>query len=418
MSAQADSARTDADAAAGMLADLFGGVVRDPYPLYEGLRETGDGVHWSELLHGWVVTRYTDVRLLGSDHGTFSSDTFFDGPPGLHDPADAEHRRFVEINSREFMFSDPPRHTRLRSIFRHAFTPAAIAAWRPLVERTTAELLGRFGPGQEIEFMSALAADVPVAIIAALLGVPVDDRWKFREWSFALASTFDPLVQGERRDACIRKSLQLLDYLHDVLRARREKPEDDLVSLLARTTTADGGLLDDTELLAQIGLLLVAGNETTANLLGNGITLLLRNPEVAERWRGDPSVAPRAIEEILRCDPPLHMTMRKITQQVELGGRTLEPGTHVFPVIPAANRDPRQFDEPGKFDIDRADNRHLSFFHGIHFCVGAPLARLEGEVVFTALLTHFPGMTEGAEPPTRRTTNAVSRGWESRPVRL
>lgn len=340
MSAQADSARTDADAAAGMLAGLFGGEVRDPYPLYDGLRETGDGLHWSELLHGWVVTRYTDVRLLGSDHGTFSSDIFFEGPPGVHDPADAEHRRFVEINSREFMFSDPPRHTRLRSIFRHAFTPASIATWRPLVERTTAELLGRFEPGQEIEFMSALAADVPVGIICALLGVPVDDRWKFRDWSFALASTFDPLVQGERRDACIRKSLQLLDYLQDVLRARREKPEGDLVSLLAHTTTADGNLLDDAELLAQIALLLVAGNETTANLLGNGITLLLRNPDVAERWRGDPSVAPRAIEEILRCDPPLHMTGRKITQQVELGERTLEPGTYVFPVIGAANRDP------------------------------------------------------------------------------
>lgn len=418
MSAQTNSAQPGSDAVAGMIAELFGGAVRDPFPLYDSLRETGSGLHWAEPLQAWIATRYDDVRLLGSDHGTFSSDTFFDGPSGIHDPADAEHRRFVDINSREFMFSDPPRHTLLRSTFRHAFTPAAVASWRPLVERTTAELLDRFEPGQEIEFMSALAADVPVAIIGSLLGVPVDDRWKFRQWSFALASTFDPLVQGERRDACIRTSLQLLDYLHDVLRARREKPEDDLVSLLAHTTTQDGNLLDDAELVAQIGLLLVAGNETTSNLLGNGITLLLRNPEIAERWRIDPSIAHRAIEEILRLDPPLHLTMRKVAQQVEIGGRSLEPGTPVCPLVPAANHDPRQFKEPGKFDIDRVDNRHLSFFHGIHFCVGAPLARLEGDVVLSALLTRFPKMTEGAEPPVRRTTNAVSRGWERRPVRL
>jgi cytochrome P450 len=397
---------------------LLDGSVQDPFPVYDEIRELGDGVHWFGPMQAAVTTRYDDVRRIARDHDTFSSDTFWTTGAGMHDPADAEHRRFVGINSREFMFSDPPRHTQLRSIFRQAFTPAAIAAWRPLVERTTDELLERFQPGQEVEFVSELAVDVPVAIISAILGVPVQDRHQLREWSFSFASTFDPMVQGERRDHCIRQSLELLDYLATVVAERRRHPAEDLVSLLAGTRTADGELLDDPDLLAQLGLLFIAGNETTSNLLANAVRLLMDNPDTAARWRQAPAVRPRTIEEVLRCDPPLHITGRKTTRPLRLGGLDVEEGTQVITLIGAANRDPRRFDEPQRFDVDRPDNQHLAFFHGIHFCLGAPLARLEGEVFLTRLLARFPDLAPGADQRVRRISNASSRGWETLPVRL
>jgi len=400
------------------VAALLGGAVQDPFPLYNELRETGDGVHWSPALNSWLITRYADVRRVAHDHATFSSEIFFDAPPGMHDPGNELHRRFVEINSRELMFTDPPRHTRLRSAFRAAFTPSAVETWRPLVERVTDEVLDRHQAGDEVELMSAVAADVPVAVIAAMLGVPAEDRWEFREWSFAFASTFDPLVQGERRDTCITQSMQLLDYLAAVLAERRRRPADDLTSVLAAAHTEDGSLLADADLLAQLALLLVAGNETTANLIGNGVTLLLTHPQAQAELSSNSTLVPTAIEEMLRIDPPLHLTMRKATSPTSIGRQTIPAGALVITILGAANRDPREFDSAETFDIHRRDNRHLAFFHGIHFCVGAPLARLEGAVMFERLLQRFPGLAAGSVPPVRRTSNVISRGWESRPVRL
>jgi cytochrome P450 len=409
--------RTAADATA-LMTSLLDGSVSDPFPVYDEIRELDQGVHRYDPIQWVVATRYEDVRRIGTEHENFSSETFWTSPPGIHDPTNAEHRRFVEINSREFMFADPPRHTQLRSIFRHAFTPAAIARWRLLVEDTTDELLAQFHPGQEVEFVSELAVDVPVAIIGAILGVPVEDRHQLREWSFSFASTFDPMVQGEHRDRCIRESLELFDYLAAVVAERRRQPAHDLVSLMAETHSDDGELIDDSELLAQLGLLLIAGNETTSNLLANAVRLLIDNPATADRWRRDPSVRSRTIEEVLRCDPPLHLTARRTTRPLQLGGLDLDEGTSIVTLIGAANRDPRRFDDPTRFDIDRPNNQHLAFYHGIHFCVGAPLARLEGEIFLTRLLSRFPNLAAGSEGPVRRTTNAVSRGWERLAVRL
>jgi len=413
---QSDSL-TDSTAADLMLR-LLDGTVQDPFPIYDDLRELGDGLHWFAPMNMAVATRYDDVRRIATDHGTFSSDTFWTSPAGMHDPNDAEHRRFVGINSLEFMFADPPKHTQLRSTFRHAFTPAAIKTWRPLVERTTDELLDRFEPGQDVDFVTALAVDVPVAIIGAILGVPADDRKLLREWSFSMSSTFDPMVQGERRDHCIRHSLELLDYLAEIVAERRRHPTDDLVSLLVGTRTDDGELLDDPTLLAQLGLLLIAGNETTSNLLSNAVRLLMDHPQAADRWRQDPTSRTGTIEEVLRCDPPLHMTGRNTTKPLRLGEHDLEQGTMVITLVGAANRDPRRFEDPDRFDIDRTNNPHLAFFHGIHFCVGAPLARLEGEIFLTRFLSRFPELMPGSDHRVRRTANLVSRGWERLPVRL
>ena len=397
--------------------ELFGGVTQDPFPLYEELREQGDGIHLLELVSGYTVTRYSDVRLIGTDPATFSSDTF-DLSAGIHDPSDAEHLRFIEVSSQIFMFSDPPKHTRIRSALRHSFSPDVVERWRPVVERVTDELLARYTPGDEIDIMPGLAADVPVAVIAAILGVPQEKWPMFREWSFAYASTLDPLVQGDRRDAAIRTSLEMFDYLHELIQQRRAQTEDDLISHLTQTDTLRGDRLHDSELIAQIALLLIAGNETTTNLIGNGLSLLFEHPEAKSAIMADPSRLPAAIEEMLRLDPPLHFTGRKVTKDVTLGDHELAAGTNVLVCISSANRDPRAFANSSTFDINRSNNKHLAFFHGIHFCIGAPLARLEGNVIFEKLLCAYPDIGPGSEPAVRRTLNAISRGWEKRPVRL
>jgi hypothetical protein len=396
---------------------LFDGT-KDPYPLYDELRELGDGIHWVEQTKAYIVCRYADVRTAASDPSRYSSDLFWDSPQSRHDPSDPEQVRFVDIASRIFMRQDPPFHTRVRSSFRKIFTPQAMAGWRPLVERVTAELMASYRPGQELDIMPSFAAEVPVVVIATILGVPKEKHDKFRDWSIAFASTFDSMVTGDRRDRVIATSLELIDYLGELVDIRRAEPRDDLITRLITTETTEGDRLTDVESVAQLTLLLAAGNETTTNLIGSGLTLLLDHPEAKAHLIEDPSLIPGAIEEMLRCDPPLHLMMRKTTHEVELGDHMLPAGTLLMPSPPAANRDPRRFEDPTVFDIGRPDNQHLSFFHGIHFCLGAALARLEGAVVFEQLLKTFPGITFGSEPAQRRMGNSSVRGWETRPVRL
>lgn len=404
--------------AAELITQLFAGAP-DPYPIYAELQELGDGIHWSEIFQGYLVTRYVDVKKVASDPKLFSSDTFGISAAGWHDPENPEHVRYVEAASRLFMFADPPVHTRIRSTFRHAFTPAAITAWKPIVERVTEQLISKYPRGEEFDIMPGFAADVPVAVIAAILGVP-EEMWpRFRSWSYAYASTFDPMIQGAARETAIVTTLELFDYLAGLIKERQAEPREDLISHLVTTDTIDGDVLGDVELLAQLALLLVAGNETTTTLIGTGLTLLFDNPDIFARVQADPArELPQAIEEMLRLDAPLHWTMRLTTAEVELGERTIPQGSMVWVGIAAANLDGRQFENPTEFLLPRPDNKHLSFLHGIHFCVGAPLARLEAHVVFDYILRTFPDIRAGETPPRRRTTNSIIRGWETRPVVL
>jgi cytochrome P450 len=399
-----------------LLGELFGGVEQDPFPYYDELREIGDGIHEVTAMNGPLVTRYADAKRIASDPTTFSSDYFAISPPGIHDRTNPEHRRFVEISRRLFMFADPPWHTQVRSTLRQ--TPDAVRNWRSIVEDVTDETLARFSEGQEIDLMPQLAASVPVAVIARILGVPRDAWHSFRDWSFGYASTFDPMVQGERRDEAIRLSLELFDYLSELIDERSAHPADDLISHMITSDTFDGEKLHKQDLIAQVALLLVAGNETTTNLIGNGVTLLFDFPDAKQALSADPGLLPIAIEEMLRCDPPLHMAARRATTEVLLGEHVIAPETLLLVCLPAANRDPRAFEDASRFDIRRSDNKHLAFYHGIHYCVGAPLARLEGGIILDKLLKRFPAIREGSTPAVRRTLNIVSRGWETRPVTL
>lgn len=399
-----------------LLARLMGDEP-DPFPLYDELRETGGGVHRLDPL-GWLAFRYDDIAAIGRDNRTYSSEMFWDTTAGLHDATDPVQARFMRVSEKQFMFHDPPAHTRMRSAMQPAFTGHASRRWRPIIEARAKTLLDRFAPGQEAEFMREFAGAVPVAIIADILGVPERDQVDFRRWSTAFAATFDPGILGAARTEAIHTASELVEYLRGEIDARRRAPGDDLISALLAATDDAGEPLPDDELLGSLALLLVAGNDTTVNLLGNGLSLLFDHPDVLAAAVADPDGMPAVVEEMLRLDPPLHLDARKTTRPVTLGGQDIPAAAPVFMVLPAANRDPRVFAEPAAFDPARDPNRHLTFMPGHHHCIGAPLARLEGQIVFTRLLERFPDIAPGAEPPARRVTNKIARGWLTRPVRF
>lgn len=400
---------TSTETVPGLLGRLMGDDP-DPFPLYDELRETGGGVHEFAPL-GWFAFRHADVAAMGRDNELYSSDHFWDSPAGLHDPGDPVQAAFMAVSSQQFMFHDPPAHTRMRSAMVPAFTGYATRRWRPIVEARAGELLDRFVPGQEADFMADVAGAVPVAIIADVLGVPESEQSQFRRWSQALAATFDPGIRGDARTEAIHCANEMVEYLRGIVADRRRNPKDDLTSVLA------GAGLPDGELLGSLALLLTAGNDTTVNLLGNGLRFLFTEP-AARAAAADPAAVPALVEEMLRLDPPLHLDLRKATRDVTLGGVDIPAGGIIWLVIGAANRDPRAFDEPGVFDPARSPNRHLTFLPGHHHCIGAPLARIEGEIIFTRLLERFPDIAPGSAAPVRRVSNKVARGWASLPVRF
>jgi cytochrome P450 len=252
-----------------------------------------------------------------------------------------------------------------------------------------------------------------VSVIADVIGVPAADQVEFHRWSLALEATFDPGIQGRDREVAIHIANEMLEYLRTLVEARRRAPRDDLTSALVAATPP----LPDDDLIGSLALLLTAGNDTTATLLGNGLTLLFDNPS-ARAALAEPVRVPAVIEEMLRVDPPFHLDARKTTRDVTIGGEDIPAGTMVWLVLASANRDPRAFDDPDAFDPSRRRNRHLTFLPGPHHCIGAPLARLEGQVIFTRLLERFPAIAPGSTPPVRRVANKIARGWQTRPVRF
>jgi len=384
-------------------------VHADPYPFYRRLRET-DPVHLSPI-GLWILTRYDDCV-------TSLRDPRF-GRDGFEAILAAQYgeEAGAERLPRSMLFRDPPDHTRLRSLVNRAFTPRVIEGMRPRIQGVVDDLLDRVERQGRMDVIADLAYPLPVTVICDMLGVPAGDHEQIKEWSSdiirsldAIAIPSDPSIVERGRVA--RRGIA--DYFRALLPERRRHPRGDLLSSLL-AVEEQGDRLTEGELLATCVLLFIAGHETTVNLIGNGLLALLRHPAELDRLRREPVLIGSAVEELLRYDGPVQRTARITNAEVELGGKTIPPGAFVVTVIGAANRDPAQFPDPDRLDIARADNRHLAFGFGIHFCLGAPLARMEGRLALGTLLRRLPRLRLVATTLEWR-ESATLRGLRALPV--
>ncbi len=397
------------------------GIQADPYPAFRRLRED-DPAHWSPALKGWVLTRYDDVkRCMTSEQ--FSADRI---SPFRNSLSEGERNRIPDL-LRDLgywmVFNDPPLHTRLRGLANQAFTSRAVERLKPRVEALVNELIDRFIEEGETDLIADFAFPLPVMVIAHMMGVPLDDTDQFKRWSDDLATFVGSAQMTPDKRARAQDAVKALEGLFgDLFAARRKDPGEDLISGLIAASDEEGGLNDE-QLLATCVLLLFAGHETTMNLIGNGFYHFSRNPDVLATLVADPALAASAVEEILRYDGPGLAMTRIPAEPVEMHGKRLEPGQRVFAMVAAANRDPEEFPEPETIDIARKENRHLTFGHGIHFCLGAPLARLEARIAFPILarrLTHLE--PRGPEPDwvdslSFRGVRSLRLGFTPAPVR-
>lgn len=366
---------------------------------------------------GLALLRFDDVRdslrdnRLGKEWRKFASPDHPMEPP--------TPGSFDDVASRFMLFRDPPDHTRLRSTANTAFTPRRVASMREPIEsltsRLVAELLEQDGP---VDLIGSFAYPLPVLVISGILGIPDEDYPKFRDWANVIAAAIDLPVSG--LEAFVSRANQttqeLTEYFGWIVTQRRQGPRDDLISTLIAAETAEGRI-DEQELIATLILLLVAGHETTVNLIGNGMLAMLQHREQWQVLVDDPSLARNATEELLRYDSPVQLTSRFAMEDMEVAGTPIRRGTVVYPVLGAANRDPDVFERPDSLDIRRDVGRIMSFGMGIHFCLGSPLARLEGELAFGALARACPDLRLATKRPEWR-PGLILRGLKELPVHL
>lgn len=356
-----------------------------PYESFTALRTDFGPVSYNEKARFWEVFAYDDVLRVASDHETFSSDG----------SKFAEHpEEFMKGQS--ILTTDPPRHRQLRSLVSQAFTPRAIASIAPRIAEITHNLLDQVADHGSMDIIADLSYPLPVIVISELLGVPSEDRARFKRWSDDIVfSEYDNLNSGnieeynERMRLAVRRTLdELYDYFRVVLAERRLQPRQDLVSELL-AAQIEGQSLSEAEILAFCTLLLIAGNITTTNLIGNALLCFDEHPEAMDLLAESPDLLPQAIEEVLRYRSPAALVGRYATRDIELHDQTIKTGQMVIGWIASANFDPQAFPQPEVFNITRTPNRHLAFGHGIHFCLGAPLARLEAKIALGILLERF-----------------------------
>lgn len=388
-------------------------VIADPFPVFQELREQAPLYH-SSVLGGWVLTRYDDVKTAISDR-RFSADRmrpFFGQLPAREQMAYATLRDSI---SRWAVFHDPPEHTRLRSLMNKAFTARAIERLEPRIRVLIDRLLDRVIEQGEMDLIADLAYPLPASVILEMLGLPCDDLDRIKIWSDELALFVGSSVNTPDKYQRATDSITAMNkYFRVEIQRRRHTPGDDLLTALLGAQE-QGDLLSDDELVAICVLLVFAGHETTTNLIGNGILALLRHPAELLRLRADPRLMPLAVEELLRFDGPAAAAVRIATEEIQLHGQTIRPGERVFAMLNAANRDPRQFANPETLDIARKENRHLAFGQGIHFCIGAPLARMEAKLAITAILRRFSDISLQSTQLTW-SDSLVLRGVRSLPV--
>lgn len=363
-------------------------VRANPYPIYHALREN-DPVHATPF-GATLLTRYDDAvavlrdKRFSVEHYRFVEDR----PESTLGDAFGPHPGERDL-SNVMLFTDPPRHTRLRTLVNKAFTPRVVGRLKGRIEEIVDELLDRVQDKGEMDVISDFGYPLPVRVICEMLGVPDEDRDRIRGWSRKIAPILDPIVTAEAQ-AGIEEAANYLDaYFDELIENRRKDLREDLLSELIRAED-EGQRLNHDELRSTCTLILIAGHETTMNLIGNGLQALLRSPDQKEKLRENPTLARTAVEELLRYDSPVHLTARSASEKIDFDGTTFDKGHLVIIAIGGVNRDPKHFPDPDKLDIERDPNHHIAFSAGAHFCVGAQLARLEAQIAFPRLLERMP----------------------------
>jgi pimeloyl-[acyl-carrier protein] synthase len=378
----------------------------DPYPTYAALRAK-DPVHWSTLAHAWVFSRYEDVDAILRDHRRFSNDA-----RNRHIPRGL--RSSTAFPRRSMFFLDPPDHTRLRALVNKAFTPGAIEALKPDIQRIMEKLLDQIEDPASFDVMEAIAQPLSVLVLVKLLGAPPEDRVRLAGWSHRVARTLEPTAGAAEDQHATQSAHDLDDYFRGIIAERRAQPQPDLISALVAGEDM-GDKLNQNELLMMLRLLLVAGHETTTDLIGNGLLALLHHPKQMHLLREEPNLMESAVEEFLRYDSPVQVDARAALEDMEIRGRQIKKGQGIIPLIGSANHDADVFSHPEGLDITRKQASNISFGRGIHYCLGAPLARIEARIAFEALLRRFSDIRLATDRPPFK-DNLALRGLKALPV--
>lgn len=366
-------------------------VLIDPYPYYHWLR-ANDPVHWG--VSGdptspgcWYITRYTDTVSILKDQ-RFGREIWRALPELAPLQVSATEQPLTTISRQWMVLRDPPAHTRLRKLVQRVFTPKMIARMSLRISEIANDLLVPIIDKGCMEIIGDFSLPFAVIVIAEMLGVPSEDRHLFLPWTKALAAVIEFKQTDDVQEQGDQAILELNDYLRNIIDKRRDDPQDDLISALIATD--EDQPISEEELLGTCTQLLFGGNDPIAHMIGNGVLALLRHPEQLERWRSNPQLAITAVDEIMRYDSSVQMTFRYALENVSFGGKDMRQDDLIAIVFGSANRDPQQFSTPDHLDLSRSPNRHLSLGLGIHFCMGAALARIEGEMGFNLLLSHLP----------------------------
>jgi cytochrome P450 len=385
-------------------------VLADPYPLYQRLR-TESPVHWDPFLHAWIVTRYADVVTVLHRFSAARTPT----PEQLAALGLESLNPIAAVMVRQMLFLDAPAHTRIRGLASQAFTPRRVEHLRAHIQEITDSLLDAVVERGRLDVIEELAAPLPAIVTAEMLGVPTADHQRLKAWSADFAEMLGNFQHNpDRATRVLRSTEDMLEYFRAAVHEQQARPREGLVSALLRAEV-DGDRFSEDEVIANIIVTMVGGQETTTNLIGNGVLSLLRHPDQLERLRAEPELIAPAVEELLRYESPSQHTARLAPDDVVLGDKLIRRRQAVIAVMGAANRDPERFPDPDRLDLTRADNRHVAFGWAAHFCFGAPLARLEGQVAFSTLLRRLPDLRLEPGPLAWR-DNLGLRGLTALPV--
>ena len=385
-------------------------VLANPYPLYQRLR-TEAPVYWDPYLHAWVVTRYADVITVLHHFSANRTPS----PEQLAAIGLAELGPVAQVMVKQMLFMDAPDHTRLRGLASTAFTPARVEALRSHIREILVDLLEPLLDAGRMDVIADLAAPLPAIVTAEMMGVPTADADQLKKWSADFAEVLGNFQHNPDRASRTLKCVEeMTSYFREAIQSQRAQPRDGLINALL-TAEIDGDRLTEEEIIANCIVTMVGGQETTTNLIGNGVLTLLRHPDELERLRNDLTLIQSAVEELLRYESPSQHTARICPEDTELGGKMIRKGQAVIAVMGAGNRDPERFPDPDRLDLGRTDNRHLAFGWASHFCFGAPLARIEGQLVFEAIARRLSNLKLEPGPLVWR-DNLGLRGLTSLPV--